>query len=64
MFIFIRMEEIKRDSDQAVQNPEGTEEKGMPSEYSGEKPRMGSGGQVLMWLKLVWRSFYKSISFS
>lgn len=36
MFIFIRMEEIKRDSDQAVQNPEGTEEKGMPSEYSGE----------------------------
>jgi len=37
MFIFIRMEEIKRDCDRDVQNPEGTEEKVMPSEYSREK---------------------------
>lgn len=48
MLIFIRMEEIKRDCDQGVQNPEGIEEKGMPSEYSGEKLRMGSGGQVVI----------------
>ena len=37
MFIFIRMEEKKRDCDRDVQNPEGTEEKVMPSEYSREK---------------------------
>lgn len=58
------MEEIKRDCDRDVQNPEGTEEKVMPSEYSREKLRMGSRRQVAIWLKLFWRSFYRGISFS
>lgn len=38
MFIFIRIEEIKRGCDQGVQNPKGVEEKLMPPEYSREKP--------------------------
>lgn len=37
MFIFIRIEEIKRGHDQGVQNPKGIEEKIMPPEYSKEK---------------------------
>ena len=37
MFIFIRIEEIKRGRDQGVQNPKGIEEKMMPPEYSREK---------------------------
>lgn len=37
MFIFIRIEEIKRGRDQGVQNPKSIEEKMMPPEYLREK---------------------------
>lgn len=37
MFIFIRIEEIKRGHDQGVQNPKSIEEKTMPPEYLREK---------------------------
>lgn len=37
MFIFIRIEEIKRGCDQGVQNPRNIEEKMMPPEYLREK---------------------------
>lgn len=37
MFIFIRIEEIKRGRDQGVQNPKSIKEKMMPPEYLREK---------------------------